>query len=221
MSQYHHVMSVSQKLIIVAGMAGTGKTSIIRGVSGAEEFRGVKVLNFGDLFLKAYRDEGGSADNKDQLRLLQRRDHDRIAEKVWTGISNEEGNVILDTHAFVEREGRLVGGLPADVMLRFRSNIGAFVYIDSDDGVLLRRLEADTTRNRERPTEQELSYHKAADIAVLANYSACFGVPLCVIVNKEGQLRASVERLKDHLRDIFGAAQVDEERQKATAKDTM
>ncbi len=188
------------KAVIVVGIRGVGKSSVMEGV--VKKYKGVRQLTFSDYMLEICK-EKGLAEDRDDLRKLPYEQYAEIKAETWDRLANQKDDIMIDTHAFVEHTGRYVPGLPQESMRKFKNLCGLF-FIDVDNDTIRARSERDKTRIREGHTDLELNNWRYANLAALSYYSTALNIPLYVIFNEEGKLKQTVETFVYHLKDAFG-----------------
>jgi adenylate kinase len=184
------------KVVIVVGARGSGKSSILAAVRGK-----YKVVTIGDVLFRIAQREGIAKD-RDSMRRLGNAAYDRLKLKAYTEIAAMGGNIILNTHATVEHDGRFIPGLPLLFIKRLK-NIAGLFYIDVDQDSLLARYRRDKTRVREEEPAQVLLDNRGVSIATLSYYSAYLNIPIYIINNEDGKLQASRKKFLKHLKDAF------------------
>ncbi len=118
-------------------------------------------------------------------------------------ISKMEGNIILDTHATVEQNGRYLPGITFGKSSHLETLV-AFIYIDALTEDIAKRRKGDKTRRRENERLELVDVQREINISILSACSAYLDVPLYVVFNEQDALEASVDELGVHLKEICG-----------------
>jgi len=188
------------KLIIVTGTPGAGKTSIIDSVKANKKY---KIVNIGttmeDLLLKR-----GLIKHRDEIRYLDFDTIERFREAAFKQVASLKGNIVVDTHMSVERQGKYVPGLPCVISKYLRGLVG-IVYIDATTDELLSRRSNDKLRIREAEDRMIIEMQRAIHAAMLAYYSIQLNIPIYVINNEENSLKESIKAFKNALKDMTGS----------------
>ena len=86
-------------MIIVMGLPGAGKTTVLKGVKSEH-----KILNYGDIMFEIEKEKYGIKD-RDEMRKLPVEKQKEVQKLVSEKLSKETGKVILDTHCSVNTPG--------------------------------------------------------------------------------------------------------------------
>lgn len=162
--------------IIVAGLKGSGKTTVLRYV--AHKRPDIKILNAGDFFAKVFQKYGL---NRDQGDLgIPREKYISIHKEIFRNLTREARrykDVIIDTHLFLTKKEGYYPGLPEFAMKEI--NPDTIVVLEYDPKFILKRREKDIKEiGRKRSAEltvegiereQEVQRHFAF---VAAGYTA-------------------------------------------------
>jgi len=183
--------------VIVTGSPGAGKTTI---VSGAK-FNGCKVINIGTLMLEEAK-RLGYTDDRDKIRYMNGVQLDRTRTRAFSKLASFKGNIVVDTHNFVEEHGRFIPGLPEKLLSKLHT-IKAFIYVDAPELEILERRKKDRGRHREVEDEEIIKSQRTLNLSVLSYYSSKLNVPVYIIENKNGELKASIKRYRAIIKEVF------------------
>ncbi len=140
--------------VIVTGVPGVGKTTVLNHVAKLLDNAGKKylILNFGDFMFSEAR-KRGLVEHRDQMRHLPLRTQlelqEYAAEAIIEHASRElggEGVLFVDTHAVVKTSTGYWPGLPRGVVVRLKPD--SIVLIESKPEEILARQERDKSRVR-------------------------------------------------------------------------
>jgi adenylate kinase len=190
---------MANKIVFICGSPGAGKSSVIGGITSNKNY---KVVSVGSL-MEEIALKNGYAKNRDELRFMPREHYDELQVVVFKKISEMEGNIILDTHATVEQNGRYMPGITFGKAGHLK-RLAAFIYIDALTQDIEGRRRGDETRRREHERPELVDVQREINISILSACSAYLDLPFYVIFNEQGKLDESVKELKAHLREIFG-----------------
>jgi adenylate kinase len=192
---------MANKIILVTGTPGAGKTSVI---TQSKKITGVKYEDVivGTLMERIAKEKGWAKD-RDELRYLS---NDRIAElreATFSAIAGMEGNIVVDTHASIEQRGRYVPGLPAGDTMLLKGGLKAIVCVDSSTDDILMRRAGDSNRKREVEDARLIDMQRIINLSSLTYYALKLNIPLYVIENKQDMLETTVKRFAEVLSEVF------------------
>ena len=172
-------------MIIVMGVPGAGKTTVLKGLK-----TGYKLVNYGDLMLEIEKEKFGVKDRDDMRRLPieKQKQAQKLAAEALAGM---HGKVILDTHCSVATPSGYYPGLPFEFLKLWK--VEALVYVTAEVEELKARRLNDPTRKRD---EDDIALHDGMNRAYLAAYSAFSGAPAIIIYNRNGKLEEAIARLQ-------------------------
>ena len=142
------------RTLIVTGVPGVGKTTVLGKVRELLEQRSVKVMvvNFGDyMFREASR--AGWVQHRDEIRHLPLRRQLQLQEMAAKAIREDaesalgsDGVLLVDTHAVVKTSTGYWPGLPENVVKELRPD--SIVLIEAPPEIIFDRQQRDATRKR-------------------------------------------------------------------------
>jgi adenylate kinase len=180
---------LSSKRIIIVGIPGVGKTSVICSAvkSLTEKGQNVKVVVFGtEMFEEAKITVG--IKNRDELRKLSVKDQRRLQDMTAKRIAEmQDSIVIVDTHIFVRTgEGYYYPGLPMRLLEIIKPT--SFVIIVADAAEIVNRRKRDTTRARDDVSIDEVQYEIDISKLMVATCSVLTGAPFIIIANNDNKI---------------------------------
>ncbi|KSW12377.1 adenylate kinase [Pyrodictium occultum] len=140
--------------IIVTGVPGVGKTTVLNHVSEMIRERGgeILVVNFGDYMFRV-ASEQGLVKHRDEMRHLPLRKQLELQEHAARSIRSdaeqglsERGFLFIDTHAVIKTSTGYWPGLPENVVKELRPD--SIVLVEAPPEVILARQQRDKTRVR-------------------------------------------------------------------------
>ncbi|MDI9644480.1 MAG: adenylate kinase [Candidatus Verstraetearchaeota archaeon] len=174
------------KLVIVTGVPGVGKTTVLK---GALELcraagRNVSLLNYGNvMFEEASR--RGLVKARDEMRRLPVRTQVELQLRASELIRQAEGDVILDTHMFINTPDGYMPGIPSWVASSLKPD--AVVLLEADPEEISRRRKKDEgVRMREADAPERINEHQMMGRAGAAAISVQTGCTVLVVHNREG-----------------------------------
>lgn len=172
-------------MIIVMGLPGAGKTTVLKGLKS--DYR---VQNFGDMMFEIEKEKLG-IHNRDEMRKIPKEKQREMQKLVYERLSKEKGKVILDTHCSVSTPQGFLPGVPFDYLRMLK--VDALVLITADVNEVAKRRAEDPTRVRD---VDDIALHDQMNKSYLAAYSAFTGAPAVVIMNKQGKADEAVAKLQ-------------------------
>lgn len=188
--------SSSSKRVIIGGIPGVGKTSIIS--SAVESIRkngqNARVVVFGtEMFEEAKRSAG--IKNRDELRKLAVKDQRRLQDMTARRIAEmQDSIVIVDTHIFVRTgEGYYYPGLPLHLLEIIKPS--SFIMIVADASEILSRRKKDTTRIRDDISTEQVQYEIDTSKLMVATCSILTGAPFIIVANNDKKMDEAVSNV--------------------------
>jgi len=172
-------------MIIVMGLPGAGKSTVLKGLK--TDYR---ILNYGDLMFEIEKEKFGVKD-RDEMRKLPIEKQKEVQMLVAHKLATEHGKVILDTHCAVSTPSGYYPGLPFDFLKRL--DVKALAYICGDVDEIKARRANDPTRKRDN---DDLELHLEMSKSYLAAYSSFTGAPAMIIHNRQGKVAEAVAQLQ-------------------------
>ncbi len=190
------------KVVVVTGVPGVGKTTVlsIAVKKAAERGLKVKMVNFGDFMLSKAVSEGLVKD-RDEIRYASLRKQLELqthaAKSMVSEASTDLGDndiLLVDTHAMVKTPFGLLPGLPKHVIDELKPDVIALVEADPKE--VAARQARDATRYRadfggEEGVRALMEQARMAAIASAVQY----GSLVVTIVNREGRAEEAAEQL--------------------------
>ena len=181
--------AVFSKRVIIGGIPGVGKTSVISSAvkSLNEKGKNAKVVVFGtEMFEEAKRTAG--IKNRDELRKLSVKDQRRLQDMTARRIAEmQESIVIVDTHIFVRTgEGYYYPGLPMRLLEIIKPT--SFVIIVADAAEIVNRRKRDITRARDDISTEQVQYEIDISKLIVATCSVLTGAPFIIIANNDNKM---------------------------------
>lgn len=187
------------KRIVITGVPGVGKTTVINGALEQLEREGItyQSINFGTfMFEVATRD--GVVRDRDDMRKLDRTVQKQLQQAAARAIAEIEGNVIIDTHSTVKTPKGYLAGLPEWVLRELLPDSIILVETDEDQ-ILLRRLN-DATRVRDMDSSKTILEHQQFNRSIAAAYAMLTGCTVKIVKNQDHLLDRAVIDMADVLR---------------------
>ncbi len=188
--------------IIVTGVPGVGKTTVLTQVRSILDSKGKKymVVNFGDYMFKVASSKGW-VKHRDEMRHLPLMRQLELQEYAAEAIRLDaekvlgEGDILfVDTHAVIRTDTGYWPGLPEEVVKNLRPD--SIVVIESPPEVIVARQKRDPTRYRADLARVEV-VKELLDMARLAAMSSAVLVAASVFIveNVEGDPSIAANRV--------------------------
>lgn len=182
------------KVIIVTGVPGVGKTTVLSELSRLAAERGIKIMiaNFGDYMLQAALAEK-MVQSRDELRKLPLRKQlelqglaaKRIVREAESQLG-EDGVLLVDTHALVKTPAGYWPGLPEHVVTVLKPDV--IVVLEAGPEEVAARQQRDKARQRADVggVEGVARLMEQARIAAVASSIWCAST-VAIVYNREGK----------------------------------
>ena len=183
---------VDSKKIVVVGIPGVGKTSLVTKLVEliTQRSKTVSVHSFGTVMLEEAMKSG--VKDRDELRTLQIERQKELQKMAAEKISNMKDDVILiDTHAFISTKSGFYPGLPNYVIQILQPN--NFIAITASPDEIHNRRMKDKTRNRDPISIEDIKKELAVQDAMLSSCSVLSGSPMKVVFNHEGKVEEAAK----------------------------
>lgn len=182
------------KKIIITGVPGVGKTTVINQAMEALTAEGISYqnINFGSFMFEVAQSEG-LAEDRDQMRKLDRTVQKRLQKLAAEKMAAIDGNVIIDTHASVKTPAGYLAGLPEWVLTALMPDTIVLVETD-DDQILLRRL-SDASRVRDMEGAGSIREHQQMNRSFATAYAMLTGCTVAIVTNADHLLEQGVKAL--------------------------
>ena len=194
-------MSESRNVVIVTGIPGVGKTTVINtAIEMVKEKHNEEVLmlNIGtEMFEVAF--QKGYIKDRDELRKMvtarqrevQRLAGERIAEKA------KSARVIVDTHTLIQTNNGFLIGLPEWVVKPIEPK--TIILVEAKPENIASRRSDDETRTRDEQFVDEIRIHQEMCRATAVAAGTITGATVRIIKNREGKVEEAAMQLAETL----------------------
>ncbi len=197
------------RVVIVTGVPGVGKTTVISHLERIAGEDGAKVLvvNFGSFMLN-YAVESGLVEDRDKIRKLPLRKQLELQARAAKAIIEyagerlgEDGFLVIDTHALVRTSSGYWPGLPRHVIDHLKPDMIA--VIEADPEVVASRQARDKTRYRAdfggaEGVRRLMEYARAASFASAVFYAST----VAIVENEEGKAEEAARTLYQYMKNL-------------------
>lgn len=189
------------KKVVVTGVPGVGKTTVINGAMDRLAAEGViyESVNFGTFMFDVACKENLVSD-RDEMRKLGKDDQKRLQQAAASGIAamSADANIIIDTHSSISTPAGFLAGLPEWVLRELMPDVVVLVETDPDQ-ILMRRL-GDASRARDMEGSRAIAGHQEFNRAIAAAYAMYTGCTVRIVENADFLLERAIDDLADVLR---------------------
>lgn len=192
------------KIVIVGGVPGVGKTTVINKVqelAKAEKMK-ISIIVFGSVMMEI-ASELFNFHDRDNLRklpsekqkIIQKEAAIRIKERSWGKLT------IIDTHYTIKtRTGKYLQGIPSWVSNALKPKLLVIVETNPDD--ISKRRSIDDSRLRDEEDLDLVKEHQEINRTSAATICQKTGALLAIIKNKQGLADEAGEKLLIYLKSI-------------------
>lgn len=189
------------KVVVVTGVPGVGKSTVIEGALKQLKARGIgcDLINYGDVMLELMREREGVTD-RDEMRKVPTGPYREVQREAAKRIARaaKQKSVLLDTHCLVKKPEGYYPGLPRWVLEEL--NPESIILIEAAPKEVAARRSKDTARRRDKEVLNEVVEHQQLNRAAAAAYAALTGATIRIINNRDGGLSKAVKELVEALR---------------------
>jgi adenylate kinase len=180
------------KRVIIVGIPGVGKSTVITNVRDLLSQRGIdtKIAEFGKIMFDQARIM--SIHNRDQLRRLSIEQQRTLQEMAANSI-NSLGNdvVIVDTHLFISTDNGFYPGMPLKLLNII--NPTHLVLITATAEEIYKRRENDSSRQRDMISLDRITSDLRLSESMISSSSIITGCPFYVVQNNTNQIEKATE----------------------------
>jgi adenylate kinase len=187
-----------KKTVIVVGVPGVGKSTIINNATETLQKKGtsVKTVVFGSVMFEEAKKLG--IHDRDELRKQTIDVQQRLQNMAAEHISKLNDSIVfVDTHLFIKTQSGYYPGLPMNLILKMDPQRLILVTADSDE--ILNRRKKDTTRTRDLISDDEINRDIQVSISMISSLSILTGAPFEIIYNHDDMIASATSQLVELL----------------------
>ena len=190
------------KLIIVAGVPGAGKSTVLlEAWKQVEKELNYSIVSFGTEMLKLCQEANLVAD-RDEMRNLSADVQEEMQWRTTKRIVERPENILLDTHCTIKTgSGSYLPGFTPRMLERMSPK--AIILVDAHEAEIRGRRRLDKSRPlRTIESYDDILEHKVINRAYAAAFSARSSCLLRIIQNNTGEFDRAVEEFVATIRFI-------------------
>lgn len=187
-------MEERTKRIIVVGIPGVGKTTVVSNVKNTLEQTGIKtnLAEFGKIMLEEAKKL--NIQNRDEIRRLSIEDQKKLQNLAATKISQIYSDVvIIDTHLFINTKEGYYPGLPAHLLNNMKPT--HLILIIANPEEIYHRRQNDSTRVRDLISMDSIKNEIDVSKMLISCCSIISGAPFKILANHEGSLTECTQKM--------------------------
>lgn len=187
-------MEERTKRIIVVGIPGVGKTTVVSNVKNTLEQTGIKtnLAEFGKIMLEEAKKL--NIQNRDEIRRLSIEDQKKLQNLAATKISQIYSEVvIIDTHLFINTKEGYYPGLPAHLLNNMKPT--HLILIIANPEEIYHRRQNDSTRVRDLISMDSIKNEIDVSKMLISCCSIISGAPFKILANHEGSLTECTKKM--------------------------
>jgi adenylate kinase len=182
------------KRIVVVGIPGVGKTTIVSNVKKSLDEKGIKtiVAEFGKIMLEeATKLKIQSRDEIRRLSIAEQKNLQNIAAEKISQISGDV--VIVDTHLFINTKEGYYPGLPFDLLNNLKPT--NLLLITANPEEIYHRRQNDSSRNRDIISIDSIKNDIDVSKMLISCCSVVSGAPFKILSNRESSIADCTEKM--------------------------
>jgi len=194
----------NNKRVVVVGIPGVGKTTVISRTAEILNQRGVQtaVVVFGTMMFEEARKLG--INNRDEMRRqsieVQRHMQNLAARRI---ADLKDNIVIVDTHVFINTNEGYYPGLPLHLLEVIKPTNIVMVAAHPEEIVNRRRI--DDSRDRDIESVEDIQYQLDISKVMVATCSVLTGCPFIIIMNSNNKIDETASNIVKALSDDHGS----------------
>ena len=197
-------MAENNKRVVVVGIPGVGKTTVISRTAEILNQRGKQtaVVVFGTMMFEEATKLG--INNRDEMRRqsieVQRQMQNLAARRI---ADLKDNIVIVDTHLFINTNEGYYPGLPLHLLEVIKpTNI---VMVAAHPEEIVKRRRIDETRDRDIESVEDIQCQLDISKVMVATCSVLTGCPFIIIMNSNNKIDETASNIVKALSDDYGS----------------
>jgi adenylate kinase len=176
--------------VIVTGVPGVGKSSVMEGVSKAFT---VPIVNYGTVMFEEAQARR-LAQSRDEMRKLPAETQRQIQAKAAERIGAMT-DAIIDTHCLIKTREGYLPGIPMTVLTLIAPH--TVVLVEAPPAQIFARRAKDPSRARDPDSETQIHEHQMMNRAAASAMGVISGATVKVVANVDGGLEDAVREFSE------------------------
>ncbi|MEM4311424.1 MAG: adenylate kinase [Nitrososphaerales archaeon] len=190
---------VEAKRVLVVGIAGVGKTTVLNRVKEILKEKDLKVesLTYGTLMLEE-AERLHKVKDRDELRKLKLQEQRELQISAAKKISKANSDIVLiDTHLLIKSGNIYLPGLPFDVIKKLKPKL--IILIEAPAKEILKRRKKDSSRKRETLSKRAIEEELKMERELLGTCATLAGAPMLRVMNRENEVDKAAKIIGESL----------------------
>ena len=191
-------MLLKSKLIIIVGIPGVGKTTVIGKLIEYLATLDIKshISVFGSVMLDEAKKVG--IKNRDELRTLSVKEQKKLQISAANKISNlKYPFIFVDTHLFIKISEGYFPGLPFDILNSLSPD--QIILVEAKPEEIIERRNIDITRKRDNLSIDEIIYELNLGRSMLSSSAVISGAPIKTVNNNNDDIENTIMEITNSL----------------------
>lgn len=187
-----------KRILIVVGVPGVGKTTVIKKVETLLNKSGDKnsVVVFGTIMLSEAKKMGIS--DRDDIRKLNVNEQKELQNKASDYIRTiKDELIIVDTHLFIRTPSGFLPGIPENVIKKLKPT--NLVLITASPEEILERRATDNSRDRDMISIEDINRELDLARSMISTISILSSAPFEIVSNRSNMLESASNRILEIL----------------------
>ena len=187
-----------KRILIVVGVPGVGKTTVIKKVETLLNKSGDKnsVVVFGTIMLSEAKKMGIS--DRDDIRKLNVNEQKELQNKASDYIRTiKDELIIVDTHLFIRTPSGFLPGIPENVIKKLKPT--NLVLITASPEEVLERRATDNSRDRDMISIEDINRELDLARSMISTISILSSAPFEIVSNRSNMLESASNRILEIL----------------------
>jgi len=172
--------------VVVAGIPGAGKTTVLN------EVRGIEIINYGDVMFSIAK-EKKLVNDRDEIRKLPIEEQRKLQKEAAKIISKKK-NVIIDTHCTIKTKNGYLPGLPYEIISIIKPDFIILIEADAKE-IEKRRNKDKNIRERDAESFEEIETHQNINRMAAIAYATLVNANVKIVKNMEGKVKECAEEI--------------------------
>lgn len=187
-----------KRILIVVGVPGVGKTTVIKKVEALLNKSGDKnsVVVFGTIMLSEAKKMGIS--DRDDIRKLNVDEQKELQNKASDYIRTIKDEIIIvDTHLFIRTPSGFLPGIPENVIKKLKPT--NLVLITASPEEIMERRATDNSRERDLISIEDINRELDLARSMISTISVLSSAPFEIVNNRSNMLESASNRILEIL----------------------